>query len=453
MDVYHVGGKDVLMLSVEYSILENNEFIGVICKDFVSDFMQVEANQVKKKLFEGAGEVVILDQDGNIAADTKNETNVGKEINDFDSINSEKILLSIKKSETKKYYEDGNYISYVPVNFHNSSLHWQMRISIPKEVITAKAKEQTKTQLLIGISCAIFCVIFIVLYVRRQLRPMLELTEISKRVSKGELNVEIPINSKDEIGRLSYAFDLMIKKITTIVEGISDSAQNIASSSEQMSRTSQNLALSANEQASAVEEISATMEQIVSTIEQNSENAKKTERISIKAGNGILEVNKVALKAIEFNKIISEKIIIINDIAFQTNILALNAAVEAAHAGEQGKGFAVVATEVRKLAEKSQKAADDIITLAAQSLDFSQQAGVQLQELLPKIDKSTKLVKNIVEASIEQSNGTNQVNNAMLQLNNQTQQNAATSEEIAASAKEFAERADGLKKLIKFFRV
>lgn len=453
MDVYRVGGKDVLMLSVEYTILENNEFIGVICKDFVSDFMQVEANKVKQRLFDGAGDVVIFDQDGNIAADTKAEQNVGKEIFDFDSLNSEEILKSIKNSETKKYYQNGKFISYVPVQFSNSSLNWQMRISIPEEVITAQAKAQTNIQLIIGISCAIMCVIFIILYVRSQLRPMLHLTEISKRVTNGELNIEIPVESKDEIGRLSYAFDLMIKKISKIVEGILDSAQNIASSSEQMSKTSQNLALSANEQASAVEEISATMEQIVSNIDQNSENAKKTEKISIKAANGIVDVNKVALQAIEFNKTISEKIIIINDIAFQTNILALNAAVEAAHAGEQGKGFAVVASEVRKLAEKSQKAADEIIKLAAQSLDFSQQAGVSLQELLPKIDKSTRLVKNIVEAGIEQSNGTNQVNNAMTQLNNQTQQNAATSEEIAASAKEFAERADELKKLIRFFKV
>lgn len=103
--------------------------------------------------------------------------------------------------------------------------------------------------------------------------------------------------------------------------------------------------------------------------------------------------------AVDANKDIANKISIITDIAFQTNILALNAAVEAARAGEHGKGFAVVAAEVRKLAERSKLAADEIVTLAQKGLDLSQGAGKVMEEVLPKIQNTTKLVQEITAAS------------------------------------------------------
>jgi methyl-accepting chemotaxis protein len=152
-------------------------------------------------------------------------------------------------------------------------------------------------------------------------------------------------------------------------------------------------------------------------------------------------------------KKIAEKVSIIGDIAFQTNILALNAAVEAARAGEHGKGFAVVAAEVRKLAERSHIAAGEINELTKSSVEVADKAGSQLESIVPSIQKTAKLVQEISAASIEQNSGANQINNAINQLNKVTQQNAASAEEMATSSEELSSQADSLKDLISFFKV
>ncbi|MFP4526037.1 MAG: methyl-accepting chemotaxis protein, partial [Bacteroidales bacterium] len=183
------------------------------------------------------------------------------------------------------------------------------------------------------------------------------------------------------------------------------------------------------------------------------ENAKQTEKISGKASDRISEGNQATQHSVEAMKEIAEKISIINDIAFQTNILALNAAVEAARAGEHGKGFAVVASEVRKLAERSAEAASEIDEKSKSGVGISEKAGQQLEEIVPEIEKTSKLVQEITAASNEMNSGADQVNNAIQQLNQVTQQNAASSEELATGAEELSSQAEQLKQVISYFNV
>ncbi|WP_025006734.1 methyl-accepting chemotaxis protein [Marinilabilia salmonicolor] len=166
----------------------------------------------------------------------------------------------------------------------------------------------------------------------------------------------------------------------------------------------------------------------------------------------ISEVGEKSKETVKASAEIAERINIINDIAFQTNILALNAAVEASSAGEHGKGFAVVAAEVRKLAEKSKLAATEIAQLSSNNLGLANEAGGLLEEVIPKIEQSTRMVQEINAAGSEQSSGVGQVNEAMQQFNDISQQNAASSEELASSADELSEQAKQLKKLISFFK-
>lgn len=300
--------------------------------------------------------------------------------------------------------------------------------------------------LIIGIGSAIFLT-------RSITRPIYKGVLFAQKLSKGDLTAKIDVNQTDEVGELAAALSNMGEKLREIVENILSGANNIASASQQMSGTSQEMSQGASEQASSVEEVTSSMEEMAANIEQNTENAQGTEKIALNAAKGIKEGSDATNIAVEGMKNIAEKIRIINDIAFQTNILALNAAVEAARAGEHGKGFAVVAAEVRKLAERSKVAADEIDELSRSGVEVAEKAGKKLTDIVPDIEKTAQMVQEIASASLEQRSGSVQVNSAMEQLNNVTQQNAAASEEMATGAEELASQAEQLKEIILYFNI
>ncbi|WP_435873447.1 methyl-accepting chemotaxis protein [Plebeiibacterium marinum] len=195
------------------------------------------------------------------------------------------------------------------------------------------------------------------------------------------------------------------------------------------------------------------MEEIASNVANNNHNANETSSIASGSSKDIDNVAKVSDRSYSAVNNISDKIGVINDIATQTNILALNAAVEAARAGDAGKGFAVVAAEVRKLAENSKKAADEIIVMTDSTKSQTEQANLLLNEIKPNINKTSDLVQEIATASMEQNNGVNQINNAIQQLNSLTQQNAAAAEEMTSSSEEMTTQAENLKELVSFFKL
>jgi methyl-accepting chemotaxis protein len=257
----------------------------------------------------------------------------------------------------------------------------------------------------------------------------------------------------DEIGVMVNASNQLIERLIEVINDVQQGVQTMAGSSKETNSTADSISKGANSQAASVQEISATMEQIAANIANNTTNAQETEKMSQEANKGIIEVSDRSMETMEANKTILEKITIINDIAFQTNILALNAAVEAARAGEFGKGFAVVAAEVRKLAERSKVAAEEIVTLTEQSYELATQAGTVMKETIPKVENTTGLVQEITSASLEQNEGAKQVNNAIQQLNNLTQQNASASEEMAASAESLSNLSQNLQEIIAFFKI
>ncbi len=295
--------------------------------------------------------------------------------------------------------------------------------------------------------------VFAIIITRLITTPIKKGVLAAKQIAKGDLRINIDIDQKDEIGDLAKALQLMVNKLREVVSSIKNGAENISSASLQLSSSSQSMSQGASEQASSVEQISTSMEEMVSNIQHNTDNAIQTESIASISLIGIKEGNGSAQVSIESMNKIAEKINIINDLAFQTNILALNAAVEAARAGEHGRGFAVVAAEVRKLAERSKIAADEINDLSVKGVKISEEAGEKLMNAIPEIEKTAKLVQEIAAASSEQNSGAEQVNSAIQQLNIIVQQNAASSEEMATSSEELSSQAEQLKDIIGFFKI
>jgi len=452
MDVYKMSGKDVLMLSCNYTITDGDEFLGVICKDFISDFVQIEANKAKTSLFNGNCEIMIFDADGNIAADTKDEGRVGMNINNDSIANSQEILRSIKAGKAGSINDGETYQAIVPMSFKGTSSKWQMRVSTPMSVIKENAVRQMWEQLILGVIVISVSIVLIFFLMRRLLRPLNILSTVSANISKGDLTQTINIHGDDEIGQVAGAFSNMTEKLKSIVDSIYNTANTISSGSKEITLTSQSLSQGSSQEATSVEELSTTMEQFAANVQQNTENSRQTENISNEANASIRLVAEKANEAMRANKEIAEKITVISDIAFQTNLLALNAAVEAARAGEHGRGFAVVAAEVRKLAERSKTAAEVIVHLAKNSQELAESTGMVMKEAIPKIEKTTILVQEISSASVEQNNGVMQVNDAIQELNNVSQQNAAASEELAASAEQLETQAGHLKDIVAFFK-
>jgi len=276
------------------------------------------------------------------------------------------------------------------------------------------------------------------------------------KISNGDLTMKVPEHISrrtDEIGMLSQSFSSLVDNLKNVAGTVISGADNVASASQQISSSAQQISQGASEQASSAEEVSSTMEEMTSNIQQNVDNSSLTEKISTQAAEGISSVKMASQESLRSIKKIAEKITIVNDIAFQTNILALNAAVEAARAGEHGKGFAVVASEVRKLAERSKIAADEIVSLSRDSVSVTEDSVNQMNEIIPQIENTAKLLQEISSSIFEQNVGANQVNAAIQQQNQVTQQNAAASEEMATSSEELAGQADQLRDSIEFFKI
>ncbi len=291
--------------------------------------------------------------------------------------------------------------------------------------------------------------------IKTSLNRLIESTDqiatLTKEIADGDLDQTVEKRSDND--RLMESISVMVDRLSDFARNVQTAANQIASGSEQISSSTQQMAQGASEQAASIEEISSSMEEMSSTIRQNADNAQQTAAIAEKAANEAQMGGESVAETVKAMNSIAEKINIIEEIARQTNMLALNAAIEAARAGEHGKGFAVVASEVRKLAERSQNAAQEISTLSTNSVEIAEQAGKLLDEIVPGIEKTAQLVQEINAASSEQASGIDQITQAIHQLDQVVQQNSSSTEQLASASQEFSAQADQLLNVTTFFKL
>ncbi len=284
--------------------------------------------------------------------------------------------------------------------------------------------------------------------------PIVALVGVAKRIAEeGDLTQEIRATGHDEIAELQRAMAAMSENLARVIGEVRVAAASVASAAGQVAASSSAVSQGTGEQAASVEETTSSLEEMSASITQNAENSRQSEQMAVQGARDAEGSGKVVNETVAAMKSIAERISIIDEIAYQTNLLALNAAIEAARAGEHGKGFAVVATEVRKLAERSQKAAKEISGLAGSSVEVAERSGKLLGDLVPSIQKTAELVQEVAAASREQSAGVAQINKAMAAVDQVTQRNASAAEELASTAEEMSGQAESLQQLMGFFKL
>ena len=410
----------------------------------------------KIKPFEGS-KAFLVSNNGTIIVCPDKEK-IGKPITTFiDSTSlSTSMVSKIKAGENISFnYKDNNgvknHVTLAGFIIGNSSTPWAVGIITPEKEMLKSFNDTQLRMILFGSIGVILLILITVFQSDRLVKPLRKSIRLAEKISNGNLNQHIENEYYDETGDLIKSLNRMTRKLSEMVSKISNSAQQLSEQSELLLENSSEISQGSSDQAASTEEVSSQMEEMSANISASNENAHITEQITKSTVNHIKEVNESSQASAHAMQRIAEKVGIIGDIAFQTNILALNAAVEAARAGEHGKGFAVVAAEVRKLAERSKIAAEEINKLTADSLQLTQNTKDKFESLLPEINKTLTLINEIATSSHEQILGVDQVNHAMQNLNTATQHNSMAADRTAESAREMNRLANELTETIALF--
>jgi methyl-accepting chemotaxis protein len=443
----------ILATSICVPLNSEGIFTGLVGIDLDLSFFQ---SLIEEYNGDNEEQIVLFSSDGRIIASSdkasqgsflkKEFPEIFNEFDLFAELKNQKIIeTEISTNESINYYT----ISAIQPTKWQSD--WGLAVITPRESIISQGKKSMITTIIIGLIGLTVITVLLMSMVFNIVSPIGKIAIFARNIENGDLNATLEIERDDEMGQMVKALKSMALRIKEIIASIHANAATVDIAAEHINNHLLQLTERTNLQASSMEEVSTSMNEILHSTRSNSDHANSTGKISSHSNIELANSAQVFSMAEESIINLNEKIMMIRDIAFQTNILALNAAVEAARAGESGKGFSVVAGEVRKLAEQSRNTSEIMEQLAGKSKTSVEEVSQKLSLLIPEIKKTSELVHEIILNSEEQSSAVQQITSAIDQLNDSIQNTARESDEMTQYLEQLKNKSEELRQSTKAF--